>query len=204
MDPHHDSRDGGDRCAASASMRPHGDEAVRQPRAARRGRVMQSVQRARVPCLKLAWFIVGMTVALLPVRGRADGLRAEVEGGAAIVRGATTAAGLEVVGESAVGGYADLQAGVLLIGSSRFGNTSNPNQLAAFAQVAAHVESFYLGVGLAKLQRGDAYDSGPLNFALSAQYRIGDHLSLVYRHFSNAGSRYPNFGRDLALVGWRF
>jgi hypothetical protein len=54
------------------------------------------------------------------------------------------------------------------------------------------------------MQNPPPYNGGPVNFALQLAYRFGFGATLTYAHVSDAGSRLPNLGRDIVLIGWRF
>ena len=128
----------------------------------------------------------------------------EFEAGSAFVRGPTPAIGMKVIVPGVVSQVGDVACGLTIIGQSTYNYQAQPNQVAAHCQVLANLKSLTLGIGIAKLQNADAYNSGDLNFALTAQYRITRQLGIAYNHFSNAGSHMPNLGRDLAMLTWRF
>lgn len=59
------------------------------------------------------------------------------------------------------------------------------------------------GVGAVYLAHTDNLNGSHLNFSLMAGYAL-KNLHITYRHWSNADTKYPNYGRDMVLVGWRF
>lgn len=94
----------------------------------------------------------------------------------------------------------DYEFGLVLVGE----NGPNPNQIGAQAQIVDGFGKLDLGLGGVYLQNTDQWNGSHLNFSLMARYRFTDHWSLNYRHWSNAGTKAPNIGRDMLLVGWRF
>lgn len=129
------------------------------------------------------------------------GAELSFEAGRAVIHGETPALALSL-------GFADRQSrtdftyacGILLIGE----NGPNANQLAAQCQVIDGFRRLDLGLGAVYLQNTDQWNGSHLNFSLLARYRFTDRWSLAWRHFSNAGTKYPNIGRDMVLVGYRF
>lgn len=65
----------------------------------------------------------------------------------------------------------------------------------------------YLGLGVmyrSEADRVEALLPSALNFSLSAGVDIHRHWRIQVRHFSNAGTREPNRGQNLLLLGYRF
>ncbi|MGH7745077.1 MAG: acyloxyacyl hydrolase [Candidatus Dormibacteria bacterium] len=130
--------------------------------------------------------------------------------GSTVVRGPTGVLSMNLRFPKLVANYADLSVGFALIGSSNYpcGTCYNNNQAILHAQVVAPLKwGFELGIGVAKIQHSDAYNSGAINFSLGMQHtiwkRLMPNLFWRYQHFSNAGTFSPNRGRDMVLVGWR-
>ena len=127
----------------------------------------------------------------------------ELTGGVAVIRGNTSSLGAKLIVPNVVGDYGDLACGILLIGASTW-NGNNQTQAIVHCQLQTRISRFVFGIGPAKLQHADAYNSGGVNFSLSAQVRAYRDLYLGWQHFSNAGSLYPNYGRDVVTASWRF
>ena len=128
----------------------------------------------------------------------------EFEAGSAIVRGPTPAIGMKVIVPGVISHVGDAACGLAIIGQSTYHYANQPNQIAVGCQVLANLSRLTLGIGVAKLQNDDAYNSGTMNFNLTAQVRLTRQLGIAYNHFSNAGSHMPNLGRDLLVLTWRF
>lgn len=94
----------------------------------------------------------------------------------------------------------DYEFSMVLVGA----NGANPNQIGAQAQIVDGFGKFDLGLGGAYLQNTDQWNGSHLNFSLMMRYRFTEHWSLNYRHWSNAGTKAPNIGRDMLLMGYRF
>lgn len=123
--------------------------------------------------------------------------------GSAWLRGPAPAIDMAVVYPKAGPGDADYVLGVTLVGESKYYARTQPNQIFWRAQIIEGFGKFDVGIGIAVKQNDDGYNTGPLQFALSIGYRFG-RVAAQELHFSNSGTRYPNAGRDLALVAWRF
>lgn len=131
--------------------------------------------------------------------------RMDFVAGSAVVRGSAGAFGLNVCEVKAIANFADLCGGFLLISDSTWRGQYSDYQSMVHAQVVAHAwGGFELGIGAARLQHDDAYNSGRINFSLSLEHRIYRNLYVRYQHLSNAGTSKPNAGRDLLLAAWRF
>jgi hypothetical protein len=59
-----------------------------------------------------------------------------------------------------------------------------------------------VGIGIVALQNRDAYNGSTANFSLELSYKLSERLSVVAGHWSNAGTRKPNLGRDMLLLRW--
>jgi len=128
----------------------------------------------------------------------------QVEAGAAIIRGQAEVLGLTVLWPEAGPKDADFSLGLELIGSSRYGAREQPNQVGLQVQMVDGFGRFDIGLGIVFLQNTDAYNGSRANFSLLAGYRFTDRLSLIVRHWSNAGTTDHNLGRDRLLLTWRF
>lgn len=94
----------------------------------------------------------------------------------------------------------NFQCGVLLKASAR----GNPNNIGVQCLVVDGFGRFDLGIGPAYLQNTDSLNGSHLNFSLLARYRFTNQISLVYRHWSNAGTKMPNVGSDMTFIAFTF
>ena len=150
-------------------------------------------------------FVVSLFLALFVASFAVQCRAAEFqfEGGSTVVRGYAPAIAIVVTQPKIIVGQADLQYTLNLIGSSTFRGEDQPNQIVAGAQLVNGYGPIDLGLGLAVMQNEDAYNSGNVNFSLSLRYTFRS-FSVVLRHYSNAGSSFPNYGRDVLMASWRF
>jgi hypothetical protein len=123
--------------------------------------------------------------------------------GRAIIRGPAPIATATVVWPNQIGNI-DIYAGAILIGDYDYRGQHYPNQIVVRAGVTPHIGNFGVSLGVAALQNQDAINSGRLDFNLGLSYRIGSNLELNIGHVSNAGTHFPNLGRDLLSLIWRF
>ena len=123
--------------------------------------------------------------------------------GPTIVRGSAPMLALDITFPEAGPRDADYRLGVTLIGESTFANKPQPNQAAFFAEVVDGYKKCEVGVGVAYLQNVDQYNGSKPNFTLSAACRFGKWRATV-RHFSNAGTKMPNRGRDMLYISRAF
>ena len=157
------------------------------------------------PKLKpLIFLFVAVFVGSLFFVSRCAAADLSFEGGTTVVRGEAPVFGMVVELPGLFAKSAGVAFTAHLIGDSTFEGQHQNNQIAAGAIVFNRIGRFDIGLGLAKLQNDDAYNSGNINFELEVRWRVNDHLWLTQRHFSNAGSHFPNEGRDLTLVTYRF
>lgn len=92
-----------------------------------------------------------------------------------------------------------------LIGDSNWRGEHAPNNFAMRALYVTGFRYFDLGLGLAWLQNPEPFNGSPVNFTLEGAYRFQRvPLTLTYTHVSNAGTRMPNYGRDMIMLGYRF
>jgi hypothetical protein len=170
-----------------------------------------------LPVQIVLYVMVGLFFAAMVTHcGKAKGAELDILTGSTVVRGYSGVIGMNVRYPRLVANYADLSVGFDIIGQSTWcsgGRTGpqcfNNNQAAVHAQVIAPLKyNFELGIGVAKLQHVDNYNSGPINFSLSLQHTVWKskipQLYWRYQHFSCAGTCSPNTGRDILLLGWRF
>ena len=151
----------------------------------------------------LRYFSIAVLLVFLPCLGR--GAELNFEAGHAIIHGETNALGVyfDFHEQRDVGmdhQNFSYECGLTFIDR----NGRNASQSMASCLVLDRFSKIDLGVGLAALQHEDQWNSGRINFTAALRYRPTEHWALTYRHFSNAGTRQPNIGRDLLLIGWSF
>jgi len=118
------------------------------------------------------------------------------------VRGQTAVVDLTLSGPID-GLEANWQGSLTLVGSSTYGEAEQPNNFALQGLLVDGIGKLDVGLGVAYLQNTDRYNGSSLNFALQLAYRLGD-FKITVRHWSNAGTRAPNLGRDFVLLSYRF
>lgn len=152
--------------------------------------------------------VIAITLFTLTFCSRAKGAELDVLLGSTVVRGPTGVAALNVRFPNAIAGVGALNVGFDLIGESSWRCAQplcNQNQAVVHAQaVSPPLGGVEIGVGVAKLQHSDNYNSGAINFSLSLERQVYKDIYVRYQHFSNAGTSAPNEGRDILLIGWRF
>lgn len=100
---------------------------------------------------------------------------------------------------------ADLVVGVTLIGESTLFGQPQRNNFGVRAQIVDGVGRMDAGFGLVYLQNTDIYNGSNLNFTLTLAYRFKRlPVTATFQHWSNAGTRMPNKGRDMLFVSYRF
>lgn len=123
--------------------------------------------------------------------------------GSTIVRGQAPVIDLQLAYPGAGPKDATIEVGATIIGASNFRGYDQPNNFAFSAAVLDGFGGFDVGIGAAYLQNVDSYNGSHLNFKLILGYHW-DRVSVRWSHFSNAGTVYPNKGRDWINVYWRF
>ena len=123
--------------------------------------------------------------------------------GTTIVRGQAEMLALDITFPQAGPRDADYRIGVMIGGASEFRKNEQPNQAAFFAEVVDGYKKCDVGVGVAYLQNVDEYNGSHPNFTLSASCRFGKWRGTI-RHFSNAGTKMPNRGRDMFYISRAF
>jgi hypothetical protein len=122
-----------------------------------------------------------------------------VSGGQTLLRGSTGALQVEWQWPSFRRNDAHWETGITMVGPSTYG----PDWPNTFFWDATYVDGFGpvdIGIGPAYAQNTDAYNHMGANFHLMLGYHHGRWFAR-YNHFSNAGSKQPNLGRDMLLVG---
>jgi hypothetical protein len=129
----------------------------------------------------------------------------EFTGAYTALRGPASAMGAKVIVPDLIGTAADGACGFMLIGASTYEGVHQIPQAVAHCQLLSHVTPrFSVGIGLAKLQHADAYNSGAINFSLELEYRVWRQIYVGWQHFSNSGTSDPNLGRDLPFIAVRW
>jgi hypothetical protein len=126
----------------------------------------------------------------------------QASSGAAVIRGVAPA--LNIAWDVPSGHAADaVRPAMTLIGHSTFKGTAYPNNYAFSLQYVTGFGHFDIGLGPSWMINPRPYNGSNVNFNLSFGYRFGP-LVIWYDHFSCGGACDPNYGRDLAMIGWRF
>lgn len=129
----------------------------------------------------------------------------QLSGGAAVIRGPTEVLDLSFTEPAPQLRNAFWQESLTVIGTSTYNGKPVPNNFALRGGFFDGFGRFDVGLGVSWMQNPFPYNGSPVNFNLSLDYRFKLlPVTLTYTHMSNAGSRLPNLGRDLVLVGWRF
>jgi hypothetical protein len=95
---------------------------------------------------------------------------------------------------------AHFETAITVIAESDFYGAPQRNQFAWSVVYVDGFGAFDIGLGPAFLQNTDAYNSGGANFHLLEGYHRGPWFAR-WNHFSNMGTKMPNLGRDLILIG---
>jgi hypothetical protein len=128
----------------------------------------------------------------------------QLEVGSTFVRAETPALGITVTWPEAGPGDADFECGLALVGEYTFEGVTYSNQAGAQCLLVEHLGKLDIGVGGVYLQNVDALNGSRANFSLKLGWRFDDHWQLQWRHWSNAGTRFPNYGRDMLHLVRRF
>lgn len=126
-----------------------------------------------------------------------------VSAGSAVLRGPTAALQVEWAWPAFEGRDAHWETGITMVGSSTYSAYNATEWSNTFFWNATFVDGFGpvdVGIGPAYAQNTDAYNHEGANFHLMLGYHY-KRWFVRYNHFSNAGSKAPNLGRDLVLVG---
>ena len=134
-----------------------------------------------------------------------DAPYAQMSVGSTIVRGAAPVLDLTFTEPAPQLNKAFWQESLTIIGSSTYNGINAPNNMVLrglFVDGIGHVDA---GLGVSWMLNPPPYNGSNVNFNLQLDYRFTFlPITLTYTHFSNAGMRLPNLGRDLILVGYRF
>jgi hypothetical protein len=141
---------------------------------------------------------VTICIAAWATKCHGEGIAVSV--GSAVLRGPTPALQVEWQWPAFEHRDAHWETGITMMGSSTF---RGDNQTNSFAWDATFVDGFGpvdIGIGPAYVQNTDVYNHEGANYHLMLGYHY-KRWFVRYNHFSNAGSKQPNLGRDLVLVG---
>lgn len=128
----------------------------------------------------------------------------QLSAGSAVVRGQAPVLDLSFTQPAVQLRQAFWQESLTVIGTSNFRGQSVPNNFVARGLFVDGFGKFDIGLGLSWMQNPAPYNGSNVNFNLQLSYRLPLGATLTYTHLSNAGSRIPNLGRDMLLLGWRF
>lgn len=154
--------------------------------------------------LGVALFLLLLIAALATTCRAAPAPYVSFGGGSTVVRGESAVADLAVTFPRRVG-ESDVRVSVTLVGESTTPAGAQRNNFGASLELVDGVGNVDLGFGLVYLQNTDTYNGSNLNFVLSVGYRLQSlPLTVGFKHWSNAGTRMPNKGRDMVFVSYRF
>lgn len=156
------------------------------------GRIVGNAPKMK---LMIGAFVLLLLIALA-TRCHAQGIAASA--GTTIVRGESPV--LTLAYEAPLVNDTRWWVGATLIGESTLNDQFQRNQFAWHAGVVDGFGKFDIGLGVAYLQNTDTYNGSHTNFALRIGYRFTKRVGLEVLHFSNAGTRSPNKGRDLLML----
>lgn len=160
------------------------------------------------PFFRLWAFIAAVCgLALVAVIGHAAPLDApyvQLSGGAAVIRGVTPVLDLTFTEPASQLRHAYWQESLTAIGTSTYNGKPVPNNFILRGLFVDGFGRFDVGLGVSWMQNPAPYNGSAFNANLQLAYRLGLGATLTYTHLSNAGSRLPNLGRDILLIGWRF
>lgn len=182
---------------------------------------MGSKKRARFGARVRDWFarlfrnprasqVLSAIFLLLAIAGLATTCRAgetqtQFGMGSTYARSPTPVLDLAVTTTLGAPGDARWQYGLTLVGSSTYMDREQGNQAALSAMLVDGFGRFDVGLGVAFVQNLDIYNGSHANFSLMLAYRFQRlPITIAIRHWSNAGTKYPNLGRDFAILSWRF
>lgn len=151
----------------------------------------------------LVSLIILLMLAALATAARAGESYAGFGVGTSIVRGQAEMLSLDLTFPQAGPKDADFRTGIVLIGASEFRRNMQPSQAAGFVELVDGFKKCDVGVGVAYLQNTDEYNGSNANFTLSLACRY-KALRATLRHFSNAGTKMPNRGRDMLYLSYVF
>jgi len=126
--------------------------------------------------------------------------------GSAVVRGPATVIDLTFTEPASVLRNAFWQESITLISTSTFKGQDVPNNAIVRGLFVDGYGQFDVGLGVSWMVNPAPYNNPTgFNFNLQLDYRFKTlPVTVTYSHFSIAGMREPNLGRDLLLMGWRF
>lgn len=123
----------------------------------------------------------------------------EVAAGYAFMRDPAPVVGLNINYPDRVGDV-DYELGFYLVGASRRVGSNFGGHI----RLVDGWGPVRVGLGIAYLQHTDAINGSNLNFNLLLGYRVHSRITLDYIHWSNAGTVYPNYGRDFLVLSYRY
>lgn len=150
--------------------------------------------------------LLGLGMAIPQCHGAVlDAPYVQLSAGYTVVRGQTPALDLTFTEPAPQLRNAFWQESLTVIGTSTYNGQSVPNNFALRGLFIDGFGRFDVGLGVSWMQNYLPYNGSPFNANLQLDYRFEFlPITVTYTHMSNAGSRLPNLGRDIVLVGWRF
>lgn len=169
--------------------------------------------RNQKPIVKAIFVFLGLFVAGLALNkchgkdlGPVDAPYVQFDTGAAVIRGPAPVIGVTFAEPASVLPNAFWQESLTIIGTSKFRGQDYPNNAILRGLFVDGFGRFDVGLGVSWMVNPAPYNNPTgFNFNLQLDYRFKTlPLTLTYSHFSIAGMREPNLGRDLVMLGWRF
>lgn len=159
-----------------------------------------------IPVLGLvALLVLGLALPKCHAAEVLDAPYVQFSAGAAVIRGPAPVMDLTFTEPAPQLRNAYWQESLTVIGTSTFRGNPVPNNFALRGLFVDGFGRFDVGLGLSWMQNPAPYNGSPVNFNLQLAYRfVVLPVTVTYTHMSNAGSREPNLGRDIVLLGWRF
>ena len=153
----------------------------------------------------VALLVLGMAIPRCHGAEVTDAPYVQISGGSTVVRGPAPVLDLTFTEKSPQLRNAFFSESLTVIGTSTFRGQSVPNNFVLRGLFLDGFGRFDVGLGISWMQNPGPYNGSPFNANLQFDYRFRVlPITITYTHLSNAGSRLPNYGRDILLAGWRF
>lgn len=155
----------------------------------------------KVPAALIVAIFIAVCIAAWATTCHGEGVAVSV--GSTVLRGPTAALQVEWQWPAFEHRDAHWETGITMVGSSTYPSADSIEQTNTFFWDATFVDGFGpvdVGIGPAYAQNTDAYNHTGANFHLMLGYHY-KRWFVRYNHFSNAGTKSPNLGRDMVLVG---
>lgn len=168
---------------------------------------MKLFNNAKPVVASILLFVILFAIGLFGISkcAHAEAPYVQLSAGAAYVRGPTAVLDLAWTWKSPQSKRDFWKTALTVVGDSTYEGQHAPNNFILRGLYVTGFKHLDLGLGLSWMQNDHPYNGSPVNFNLEIAYRFQRvPVTLTVTHFSNAGSKLPNLGRDLVMVGWRF